>query len=318
MSKISKENNPIRQHHVPKSYLRNFCNSSKAIAVMDKRSQRVFSTGISAVGVENNFYTLEKMEDPYHWERAYAAGMDSRIGELMTKVISQTNLLVRNGTIIINNREKAQLAAIMVMQLLRGKQGREHMRKDYQNYLPNILREIKEVLGPMNDEHDKLLQAYENDEYYFKRISMDIALDSKRLTRYAEILCNYDFLFYRICGDMEFITSDNPVMFINSITSDACPFTNGLLRSSTAVYYPISPKLLLCAMQPEFTFGTFSGRDCCIVDLDVDKEVKFISTINRKQVEQCFQQAFARSADVLKKVIPKTNLTGRIHCLQRL
>ena len=99
MREISKKNDPIRQHHVPQAYLRNFCNLSEAIAVLDKRSRKVFSTGIRVVGAENDFYTLEKMEDPYCWEHIYAAGMDSQIGEIIPRIISQANILVRNRSI---------------------------------------------------------------------------------------------------------------------------------------------------------------------------------------------------------------------------
>lgn len=307
MNKISSKNNPIRQHHVPQAYLRNFCNSSKAIAVMDKHSRKVFSTGVRAVGAENDFYTLEKMADPYCWEHIYAAGMDSRIGELIPKIITQSNLLVRNKTIIIGENEKVPLAAIMIMQMLRGKQTREYEHELYQNYLPEALKKARELFGPLNNKQDELLRAFENDAFYFKRASMDVALDSARITKYTEILCNFDFVFYRIQGNMEFITSDNPVMLVNSKTGNARPFANGLLRTSTVVYYPISPKLLLCAMHPELSFGVFSGRDCFLLDLDVTREVNFISTLNRKQIGQCFQHAFARSMEVLKKYAINAN-----------
>lgn len=306
MREISKKNDPIRQHHVPQAYLRNFCNLSEAIAVLDKRSRKVFSTGIRVVGAENDFYTLEKMEDPYCWEHIYAAGMDSQIGEIIPRIISQANILVRNRSIIINDSEKVTLAAIMVMQMLRGKRTREYERELYQNYLPDALRKTREVFGLLNDKQNELLRAYENDDYYFKRASMDLALDSQRITQFTNVLCNLNFLFYRILGDAEFITSDNPVMIINLKTGNARPFANGLLKTNTAVCYPLSPKLLLCAMHPEFTFEVFSDRDCSLLDLDATRETKYISTINQKQIEQCFQHAFAQSESVLKQYRKQT------------
>lgn len=299
--KISKKNNPIRQHHVPQVYLKNFCNASKAIAVMDKRRQRIFSTGISAVGAENDFYTLDKMKDPYCWELIYATGIEPQMGKLIPKIISQTNILVRNGAIIINYSQKEQLAAIMVMQLLRGKQNRDYEKGLYQQRLPEILNQVKERFGPLSNKQNELLQGFENDEYYFKWVSMNLALNSKRIALYTRIICNHIFVFYRLQGNMEFITSDNPVMFLNSATGNAHPFTNGLLEMSTAVYYPLSPKILLCVLHPESLCNVFEGKDCCLFDLDSNKEVQFISTINRKQIEQCSQHAFSRSEDVLKQ-----------------
>lgn len=303
MRKISKRNNPIRQHYVPQVYLKHFCNSVKAIAVIDKHNQKVFSTGIRAVGAENDFYTLEKMNDPYYWEHVYADGMEPLLGQLIERVISQSNLLVRNGTVIISDVEKVKFAIIMVMQLLRGKQSREYERKLYQKRLPGVLKKAQKVFGPLSDEQDALLEAFAKDDYYFKRTSMDVSLDSTRIERYAEIICNLDFVFYRIQGDVEFITSDNPVMLINCITNNARPFANGLLQKTTVICYPISPKLLLCAMHPEMTLGIFHGQDCCLIDLDANTEVRFISTVNRNQIEQCSKHAFARSENILRQYI---------------
>jgi len=268
---------------------------------MDKREHRIFTTGVRAVGVENDFYTLEKLDDPYCWERAYASGIEPLMGKLLTKLISQTNILVQNGATVISPSEKAQLAVIMVVQLLRGKQSREYEQKLYADYLPEAIDKAKTLFGSLNNEQNKLLEAFASDEYYFKRTVMDVTLDSERIAKYAGILCNRDILVYRIQGNMEFITSDNPVMFINSITKNARPFTNGLIKPTTIVYYPISPKLLLSAVHPSAYFGVLSNQDCQLIDLDACKEIGFITSINKKQISQCYQHAFARSVGMMKQ-----------------
>lgn len=295
MVKISQKNDPIKQHYVPKVYLKNFCNSNNAIAVVDRHTRKIFSTGIGAVGAEKDFYTLEKMEDPYCWERTYATGVEPLMGNLLPTIISRTNLLVQSGSCILSTSEKEQLAIIMVMQLVRGKQIRKYERMLYQDYLPIALAKVNVLFGPLNDTQKALVKSFTTDDYYFKRTSMDIALDAGQIIRYAEILNGRNFIFYRIQGDMEFITSDNPVMFINNRTGDARPLANGLRYTSTDVYYPISPKLLLCTIHSGAFFGALSNSDCCLIDLDIRREAKFISTINRKQIEQCSRHAFARS-----------------------
>ena len=100
---------------------------------------------------------------------------------------------------------------------------------------------------------------------------------------------------------MEFITSDNPVMFINSITNNARPFANGLANPTTMIYYPISPKLLLCAVHPSTYFGALSDQDGHLVDLNACKEIGFISFINKKQIDQCYQHAFGRLVSKMKQ-----------------
>lgn len=303
MRKIGKENKPTRQHHVPQVYLKNFCDSHGCIAVMDKRKRRIFSTGIRAVGVENDFYTLEKLDNPYCWEHTYASSIEPLMGKLLSKLISQTNILVQNGATAISPSEKEQLAVIMVVQLLRGKHSREYEQKLYTDYLPEAIDKAKTLFGPLSNEQNKLLEAFVSDDYYFKRTAMDVTLDSDRMAQYAGILCRRDFLIYRIQGNMEFITSDNPVMFINSITSNARPFANGLIKPTTIVYYPISPKLLLCAVHPLAYFGVLSDQDCHLIDLDACKEIGFISSINKKQINQCYQHVFARSVYMMKQFL---------------
>lgn len=302
MRKIGKENKPTRQHHVPQVYLKNFCDLHGCIAVMDKRERRIFSTGVRAVGAENDFYTLEKLEDPYCWEHTYASSIEPLMGKLLSKLISQTSILVQNGATVISPSEKAQLAVIMVGQLLRGKQSREYEQKLYADYLPEAIDKAKTLFGPLSNEQNKLLEAFASDDYYFKQTAMDVTLDSDRIAQYAGIFCSRDFLIYRIQGNMEFITSDNPVMFINSITNNARPFANGLIKPTTMIYYPISPKLLLCAIHPLAYFGVLSNQDCHLVNLDACKEIGFISSINKKQISQCYQHAFARSVGMMKQI----------------
>ena len=269
---------------------------------MDQREHRIFSTGTRTVGAENDFYTLKKLGDPYCWEHFYASGIEPLMGTIFPKLITQTNIIVQNGASVITSVEKAQLALIIVVQLLRGKQSRTYEQKLYTELLPGVLEEAKNKFEPLSNEQTKLLQAFENDDFYFKRTAMDVALDSSRIEKYTKILSSRDFLFYRIQGNMEFITSDNPVMFINSITKNARPFANGLIQPTTLIYYPISPKLLLCAVHPSAYMGILSDHDCRLVDLDTCKEIDFISLINKKQIDQCCQHAFARSVSALKQL----------------
>ena len=172
----------------------------------------MFSSGVRAVGVEKDFYTLEKLEDPYCWERTYATCIEPLMGKLFRKIISRTNRLVPTGTVILNDSEKIQLAAVMVMQLLRGKQTREFERDLFQAYLPDAFEKAKKKFGPLNEEQLKLSSEFATNEYYFKHISMDLAFDMNRITMFSEALYNRTFLFLRICGNAEFITSDNPVL----------------------------------------------------------------------------------------------------------
>ena len=289
---------------MPKVYLKNFCTKDGSIAVFDKSRNSIFSTGLEAVAVERNFYTVDGLKDPYCWEKAYAETIEPLMSVLLPTIISRGNILVRNGHRIMDEEEKVQLALMMVMQLLRGKQSRAYEKKLFDELLPSAIEKAKEKFGSLTDNQQKRLDTLGVDSQFSKQISMELTWDIERLALYTNVLGWHDFVFYHICGNMEFVTSDNPVMFINSRTTNAQPFANGLVRETTLIYYPLSPKLLLCAVHPNAFFQFFSDKDGCVCHLDANKEERFITSINRKQRAQCYKQVFALTQATLEKIMP--------------
>lgn len=245
---------------------------------------------------------MDGLEDRYCWEKAYAKGIEPMMSILLPKIISRVNILVSTGHRIMDEEEKSQLALMMVIQLLRGKQSRAYEKKLYNELLPSTIEKARKKFRPLTDDQQKCLDTFDTDSQFFKQISMELTWDIERLTLYTNTLVWHKFVFYHICGDMEFVTSDNPVMFINSNTANARPFANGLLRETTLIYYPLSPQLLLCAIHPNAYFQFFSDKDGCLCHLDANKEENFIISINRKQCAQCHNQVFALSQTTLEKI----------------
>lgn len=269
---------------------------------MNSDTGKIFSTGTSAIGAEKNFYTLDKLDDPYCWEKTYAKGIEPLMGNLFPQIISRGNVLVRNGNCIISSEEKIQLAFILVIQLLRGKQNRKYEEDLFVKLLPAAMEKAKEKFGPLSARQIEFLDVLRADPYYFKQISMDITLDMDRIIQYVSILEWHTFVFYHICGNMEFVTSDNPFMLVNSKTLSAVPFSNGLLQKNTIGYYPLSPKLLLCTIHPNAFFGSLFDNDGSLFQLNSIYERIFINTINRKQKEQCYNQVYAKNIKSLENL----------------
>lgn len=94
-------------------------------------------SGLEIITGELNELIIEALLDDYYTGLTYASSIEPLMGKLLSKIISQTCILVQNGATIISPSEKAQLAVIMVMQLLRGKQSREYMQKLYCSFLDN-------------------------------------------------------------------------------------------------------------------------------------------------------------------------------------
>lgn len=131
---------------------------------------------------------------------------------------------------------------------------------------------------------------------------MAVSFRRESIERIVSILVQRSFVIYKITDSYSFITSDNPVLFIDKDTFDATPFKNGLTDVNTLVYYPISPRLLIAAYHPDLFFGEFNKLDCRLVILDGTQNSRFIHTINKKQKEQS-NYAYAQTREVLEKLL---------------
>lgn len=291
-----------RQHHVPKAYQKNFCHDGTKLEVLDMHSGKMYSSNIDDIAVEKDFYTLEKLDDPYVWERGYGEGIEPEMAETLRSIIAKVSLPVRDNTYILTKDDKVRLAFIMVIQMLRGKQCREHMRKIFRKELPLVIEQVRSSLGGFNEKQLTLIKAFGNDEFYFKDSISSVTVDPDRIINYASLLGQYSFIIYRLQGNAEFVTSDNPVMFVNYATNDPTPFRNGLLQPTTIVYFPIAPKLMLSAIHPSVSSSITAQIDGLLIDLFVPNENSFIVDINRNQMQQCFRQVYAKSKKTIVNI----------------
>ena len=263
---------PKKQHYVPQTYLKNFATGkkNKSLFVLSASPQKIYSSQVENSAAERDFYTVERLENKYFWENTYAQYVEPSFGSLLKQIRQNCeNALVQNNATVISEEQKALLSINIIIQMLRGKQTRKYERKLYDKLLPSVFLDAKSHFPTLEKSVVKrAFEKFSTDDNYFKEISMQTVFNNERIIKFSNFLTQYSFVFYRVKGDIPFVTSDNPVMFVNSITGNAVPFANGLIKNSTIVYFPISPRLLLGAFHPEFAFGTLNSRDCSLKILD--------------------------------------------------
>ena len=293
-------NNPIRQHLVPKLYLKNFAFQKKdqyKVYTLDKKTKKIFEANIYDIAVEKHFYTVDKLENKYFWETCYAEKIEPIMGATIQQVIKKSNLCVlQNHAHLLTDDLKSKLAFIMVFQILRGQHTRKYEETLFENLAPQILADIKErFTATWNEALDKKLEIFQFSEDLFKLLVMDVSLNWDRISQYAEVLFMRSWLLYKIIDDTEFITSDEPVLIMNRNSLDTTPFKNGIAKNSTVVFYPLSSKLLIALYSPDTLFGELQNYDGTLTYIDGDKERKFIQTINKKQLEHSYRQVYSCS-----------------------
>lgn len=265
---------PKKQHYVPQTYLKNFS-------------------------------TIEHLKDKYIWENIYAKHVEPSLGELLHRVrFNCENKLIQNNATVITEEQKILLSINIVIQMFRGKHARIYEKKLYNELFPEIFSDAKKRFPEMNENvEQRLFQKYSTDDNYFKAISMKIKFDDKRMKNLSEILVRRNFVFYRINGHASsFVTSDNPVIFMDLVTQNVKPFSNGLINPTTIVYFPISPKLLLTVYHPNVFWGCLNNMDCSLQIIDSLCDKNFIDTCNIKRFEHCDKYVYANSKDVLENI----------------
>lgn len=298
---------PIRQHYVPQTYLKHFSfddNSPYKIYVLHKLKRKIISSNIRDAAVERHFYTVKKHEDNYVWEKYYADNIEPLMDSVISKILKVCDsALLQNYASIITPEMEEQIAVVIIFQLLRGKHSRELERKIYNNALPSVMMHARELFGPFDEEKEKILQDFDNKDDYFKLVSMEATLNIERIRKYVNILLQRSFVVFKILGDQEFVTSDNPVMFVDANSLDATPFKNGLALHSTVVYFPVSPKIIIAAYPPGFFLGTLNKYNGKFVIIDSHINFKFITMHNLKQFEQCYDQVYAKRKQLLESLL---------------
>lgn len=245
---------PIRQHTVPRLYLKNFdIDGIKQLYVLDKKWCKLYKRGIKNISVINNFYTCNIGENNnYEWENFYAREVESDFEKALSELISKTSsVLVMEGASVLQEEVKRILAKGMVHQLYRGKIARQYENRRSNELLSKVIKKGRDQFKN-NKKVVTYLKNFQANENFFKEIYAQIATSGHE--NLDMFFLDRTWIVYKSNGDDIFITSDNPVMFMNNVTLNATPFQNSLLNPTTVIYFPISSYLMLALYHQDYMF----------------------------------------------------------------
>lgn len=261
---------------------------------------KIIPVCIKDIAAENNFYTTKIFEDKYAAEKHYAKEIEPMLSRVLSKICSKCeNALVQSGAIVLDYKTKEELVLSITFQFLRRKQCREYSRKIYDLNAPDIIEKAKQKFM-INEVPESI---YSDD--FFKYISISSSFNADQIEKYANILYDRVIMIIKITDNAEFVTSDNPVMFMDAETLDSQPFCHGLLKPQTVVSYTISPKLLIVMYHPNYYFGELKNYDGKITLINSQSDTELINTYNQKQYEQSYNWTFSKSNLALEKLINK-------------
>lgn len=294
-----------RQHTVPRTYLKNFSEKRRKeyyLYTFEKRSGRIHENNIKNAAVEKDWYTLDALENKLAWENFYATEIETRYIHVEKLMRTACSALVTNQSNVIDDITKAETSIIMIYQLFRGRVARKYADLFAARVLPQIIGAAKEDIGKsLNEDEFAGVVEKVSSENFKKQIYAEVLTDPKRLLPYAREIANRCWVLFRIMGDEEFITSDNPVAVGSINKSDSSLSHLAFLNSKNAIHYPISPKLMIAAYDKNLFLGALQEYDGSLVLLNNKTERSYIDAVNKHMAEQSYSQVFAKSRRELKR-----------------
>ncbi len=295
-----KHDEPIRQHYVPKLYLKRFAiknNKKYEIYAYDKSKQKLFKTKIENVALENNFYTDENLSDKYYLEKYFGKKIEPNMEIFIRKLIKiYSSYNVLNNDYLMSDELKIDFSYIIIFQLLRGKHTFEYGFK----LAPVIVKEkaklINERFGGVQLSMSGYFMEEVNQRGLVKNVLIEQLFNNDRMEFLTEIIFNKKWTIYVYSKD-SLLTCDEPVIVRNSKTNKTKLFNVGLIKNHTEVYYAITPRILIY-LYDERTDKKSSDRSIRYVD-----DISFANYYNRIVLESCNAQVYSNDEELINSTL---------------
>lgn len=214
----------LRQHFVPKSYLKNF---GDLIYCYDKKLGKKFRSTPTNIAVKPDFYGGEYEELP-SLETEFSK-MESFHSRSIKKLIQKKNYYD------LSYIEKIGICEFFGFQYLRTEQSRQN--------IGHMMNSLYEALFSKSIPKELKVKASE------KAITGMHLSSLKDYRKFSIIFFNMRFVVFENYTSIPFWTSDNPISKQNEY--DEHPFGNlGLTNQGIEIHLPLTPKLSICALEP--------------------------------------------------------------------
>lgn len=287
---------PKQQHVVPKVYLKNFCadTNTEQIYFLDKMNKRTGLTNIANVAKEKDFYSDVLQEDRYAFEKYFSGGIEPKMGKLFKRIRSAA-LLCSDKTPLFNEEDRMLLSEIIVTQMLRTHSAKGFMREKMNAITIPLIEHMLALPQLANNEQVRLiLEEYRVlDEPKFKQIILPLITDDSRISRLAERVDSMMCTLYDNQTEVDFCTSDEPVIITHIGTSKAGLGRAGLDSPNCMIIYPLSPRLAVVLVHGQSVYASaFRPYENAKIPIT---QVEIVQTFNQLQFIQANRQVYSQS-----------------------
>lgn len=282
--------NKVRQHYLPRCYLRGFCDQNEQIWTYKKLDpDKPFSNAISNTAVIKCLYSLSIQGKEDELENYFATDIEGPAAEALKKLrlkkfpttIEREKLSLFFSTLF--TRTPMHINHLNVQQNRQLNVYARLLASNKDDFLSHY-NELKPEIPRAAAEEDRL--AILQDDFTFELKDSVLMLMLQCGTEYSHFLSNMKWVLLETNEDYPFVTSDNPLNIFHPTISGRF-YQPGLAMPDTRVSIPISKYLTL------LLFNDVRVSDKKIIDYRTPTGKNLIKNLNKQTYINSYQYVFA-------------------------
>lgn len=280
----ARKKNLMKQHYIPRCYLKRFSDNDKSIFTYDKQQSKTYSTSMMSVCCENDMYTISDSfieknneETDNHLNKLslehdyFANFMEPMFSQLLQSIdVIKDKWILGSEQYRLQFEEKRVLALHIVTQFFRLPQLQNSTVDDYLSIRKDAIDLFKYALAKQKD--DESINNLKIDiEYDAPLLNAKLTYrNNEMLMSFANAIASNIWMFL-VSKNSNFYTSDFPIV-VEPHVKDVRPMYMGLAQYGGELTYPLSPSLMLVVFDKKY-FKKKEESDCTFSIAD-DREIR--------------------------------------------
>ncbi|WP_408010775.1 DUF4238 domain-containing protein [Pseudalkalibacillus sp. A8] len=294
---------PIKQHIVPKTYLKHFSSRDNNIWLFQKDTKHFREQSISKVPIIKDFYTVtdqEKGEKLYDFELFLAKDIEPHYQPYIEHLKERKSLegLMKQHFGYYVSSQKLRTVGMKDKIIKEIEEAFKH-KKAGEWFDKTSIKQFTQdfYVGGKEITYEEFL---EKSEGKLDEVSMDISKDCfvqflpEKMVEYGETLASQNWSYLIAPKGRYFITSDNPVILDTEIDDSSFPFEGG--------FFPLTTQLALNINSTEERFRTIGAKEVRKVNQQIVKHAdRFIFSHDERFLKNNIRKYYEPAPEVVSR-----------------
>lgn len=274
----------MKQHYIPRCYLKRFSDNDKSIFTYDKQQSKAYPASMMSVCCEDDMYSISDSyieknneETDSHLNRLslehshFANSVEPMFSQLLQSIdVIKDEWISQREQYRLQFKEKRELALHLVTQFFRHPQLKDSTVDDYLRMEKAGIDMVKWILAKeKGDESINDLKIDVQCEAPVLHAQLTY-LNNETLMDFADAIASNIWMFL-VSKNSDFYTSDFPIV-VEPHVKNVRPMYMGLAQYGGELTYPLSPSLMLVVFDKVY-FKEKEEYDCTFSIAD-DKEIR--------------------------------------------